>query len=109
MATIRFTQCCNDFKQDPHSEAASKMPVLPRMDFYVSILTRFPHNDFATMDENMLLVAQWMKRNKRLRDLTLISVCCHGGNERVIETDADGDMGGEPHHGFFTQRLQYLR
>jgi hypothetical protein len=52
MATIRFTQCCNDFAQDAHSEQASKLPILPRMDFYNTILLRFPHNDFATMDEN---------------------------------------------------------
>jgi hypothetical protein len=106
---IRFTQCCNDFRQDNISEQAIRLPILPRMDFYRQMLARFPHNDFATMDENMILVAQWMKRQGILKELTLISVCCDEGAERVIETDAEGDMLNDPHHGFFTQRLEYLR
>jgi hypothetical protein len=107
MPTIRFTQCSNDFALDTISEEASRLPVLPRMDYYIQVLQRFP--EFSTIDENMILVAQWMKRQGIIKDLTLISVCCHAGEERVIETDADGDMLNDPHHGFFSQRLTYLR
>jgi hypothetical protein len=112
MAIIRFTQCNFNFVQDMHSKIATEMPILPRMKYYRQLLSTTPDNTFSTLDENFLLVAQWMKRKKLLLNLTFYSVCsCRqfSNGEWSIETDDDGDMLGDPHHGFFRQRLDYLR
>lgn len=108
VTTIQFTQCDVNFEQDDVSVRAAKMPVYQRIQFYTATLLQCPDDTFATFDENFILLAQFLKRKGFLRELTLVSVCNEHA-ERIIETDADGDMLGEPHHGFFTQRLEWLR
>lgn len=114
MATIRFSQCHEGFSQDEQSRKAAELPMIPRMKRYEELLNTYPDGTFSTMDENFLLVAQWMKRSGRLKTLTFVSVChCRRFvsefAEHKIETDESGDMLDDPHHGFFPQRLDYLR
>lgn len=116
MATIKFTQCHPDFDMDHMSRMGNEMPVQIRGMYYEFLLRDNPDGVFSTIDEHFLLVAQYLKRKGELKNLTLISVCGCGDNflgdktdERVIEIDSEGDMSGDCHHGFFPQRLKYLR
>lgn len=95
MITIRFTQCACDFKMDKQCEAAALMPIDPRCDIYLRMLRRAPIDvEFATMDEHLLLIAQYLVRKKIIEhtNIQFVSVCWHVGAERTIRLDEDGDM-----------------
>jgi len=122
MITISFTQCCLDFKQDDRSILAAGMPIIKRVRLYEEMLQAAPTATFSTLDEHMLLVAQWLRRQGKIKNLQFVSVCdCPRVQKRtgklpeprrrgiVIQTDASGDMLSEPQHGYFQQRLYYLR
>lgn len=89
------------------------MPIIPRIEYYKSVLCDSNSNNKAlfTVDEHLLLIAGWMKRNKKIVKLKFNSLCmCEGHlKERVIDVDEDGDLTDNPHHGFFNQRLDFLR
>lgn len=69
--------------------------------------------EMYTYDELCVLVAQYLKRTKGI-DIQLVSWCqCWEPDEPPasisITLDADGSMNDDPHHGFFRQRMKYLR
>ncbi len=91
------------------------MPIIPRLEFYKKILSHTVPDHLAkktyyTLDENFIIVAMWMKRQKKIKSLTLVSACscCDGDKTCLFEVDENGEVDGEFHHGFFSQRLAYL-
>lgn len=108
MAKITFTQCARDFDMDIHSHKLYLLPVIDRIREYKLLLVQKPEGNFFTIDELFLLVAQQMKRAGVLSVLQFVSIC-RDSPPIFIETDDEGDMLGDPHHGFFTQRLELLR
>lgn len=113
MIIISFTQCDVRFSQDAFCESMSCLAIEPRLKCYENVLVKPDEITYSwhTLDEHFLLVAQWMKRRGIIKALTFVSHChCDGRHDiRVIPTDEQGDMVGEPHHGFFAHRLKYLR
>lgn len=112
MIKIRFSQC-GFLKQDAFSQDCSQMPVYVRSTEYACHLLEVSDQELTTYDELLILIAQYLVRKKVLKkeDITLVSIChCSGEKkELTINLDDEGDMLGDPHHGFFTYRLQYLR
>lgn len=101
------------------SNIITSVPFLPytkeRGPFYENYLLHCKDaSDLVTYDELCVLVAQFLRRTKKF-PIKLVSWCsCPPGNQnwphmRTIPLDDDGDMIGETHHGFFNQRLKYLR
>lgn len=116
MITIRFTQCAvKEFHVTLLCRDAETLPIIPRCEFYEKALHDAAQDDrdafFGTHDEHLILIAQCLKRKGVIKDLTLVSVCsCNGKyDERVIPIDDEGDCTEDAHHGFFPQRLKYLR
>lgn len=100
-----------------------QQPIISRCQRYEELL-RAVHDHRApadlpaelyTLDEHLLLIAQWMKRTKKLLMVKFVSHCrCDlraDDPDKIVEIDLDesGDMIEDHHHGFFPQRLQYLR
>lgn len=117
MITIYFTQCDKDFKHDDFCEEMALWPIIPRCQKYEEVLLEVEADGngiFFTLDEHFILIAQYLKRHGKIEDLTLVSVCsCRLADmptkDITILTDDEGDFTESPHHGFFIQRLPYLR
>ena len=109
MITIKFAQCGNDFKQDDVSIRATLMPILTRIKFYEEILEK-GNGEFCTLDEHMILIAQYLKRNNKI-NVKFVEVCwCDGiKKEKECIIDKDGDFVENNRHGLFNTRLKYLR
>ena len=107
MITIRFNQCGTSFRQDDISLKASLMPVLERNKFYEELLATGV-GEYSTLDEHMILIAQWLKRNKKIDKVKLIEVCSCDGIEVEGMLDEEGNL-PDLCHVFFNTRLKYLR
>lgn len=111
---INYTECWKGFVEDHFCREAMLLPVIPRIEVYKKRLQSTTGDfeglaEFFTIDEIFLLVAQKFCREK-LYDLDLMSICdCKGLGQRLIRVDDEGDMIDDPHHGFFSQRLDLLR
>lgn len=91
---------------------AVQLPVYPRCSLYEGLLAENPSGVFWTTDENLVLVAQWLRRTGAIARLQLVSV--EAGTDglryaRTIEVDEEGDFSEDVPLGFFTQRMKYLR
>ena len=82
-----------------------------RVEWYEKELLNGERQIWYTLDENLILIAQYLKRKGQLKYLSFISSCNCGPRyeARRISIDDEGDMVDDPHHGFFNQRLRYLR
>ena len=117
MITIYFTQCCRErFRVNQTCRHAETMPIIPRCLFYEGVLKeaeRYGDTNFFTHDENLILIAQCFRRKGIIKKLTLVSVCdCNNNYEElaaVVDDEGDFPEDCDPHHGFFGQRLKYLR
>jgi len=107
LITIRFAQCGDSFKQDEISMCASALPLFERNKFYEDLLSN-GHGEYSTLDEHMILIAQHLKRKKKLSNVKLVEVCNCKHTEAEGMLDEEGDL-PELCHPFFTTRLQYLR
>lgn len=91
----------------------ANVPIIPRCEYYEYLLlaSKETGNFISTLDEHVLLIAQYLKRTKKIKDLEFRCICdCSGVREcKIINLDEDGDIIDEIPHGFFSQRLQYLR
>lgn len=95
-----------------HAAAACCWPIHHRCEFYEALFVEHSNCVYYTTDENMILVAQWLKRTGAISRLQLVSVeLCPDGSRygHAIEVDEEGDICDDVPLGFFTQRLKYLR
>lgn len=111
MITICFTQCNGLLEESDNVKNISRLPIIPRCLAYEALLRTTP-KAITTYDEHLILIAQWLHRNKEI-EVILVSLC-NCDHEEVnhaimIVLDNDGDMPYKPHHGCFSQRLTYLR
>lgn len=112
MIEIYFTQCDTKFQLGCYMKELALMPILPRLERYEEMLREIGDDmTYYTMDEHFLLVAQWLRRTGVIKHLEFVSVCaCYGPRkEKRIVIDDEGDFTDDCHHGFFPQRLKYLR
>ena len=112
MLVCYFSECSK--LHDQYLSALTYLPVIPRLKFYREFFRAgsLEKSVIHTNDELLVLMCQWARRTKLVKELELISVCeCRTGNPeyRIIQIDADGDMVDNPHHSFFNQRLEFLR
>lgn len=128
--TVYFTQCCVLLQRCDFCLKAESLPIETRLKMYEDKFFRindslvvvggdgliFPKGDqvYATYDEHLILVLQAAAR-KKLRHyaaIHLVDVCsCFGSFlSKDLDLDEEGDLVGncQP-HGFFNQRLRYLR
>lgn len=86
-------------------------PVKYRCSEYEKILKENPNGVYYTVDENLVLVAMWMRRKGLLERLILVSCEVDEQGVRVVqslEVDAEGEIDDDVRGGFFTQRSKYL-
>lgn len=116
MITLHFSECCKvpNLPEMPEKiEICQPRDAHQRGDYYERMLTRAAGSEmeFVTYDELCVLVAQHLHR-KGIINIQLCSWCAciaEPGVPRIITLDTWGDMNEDPHHGFFNQRMKYLR
>lgn len=118
MITVYFTQCDPLFRADAYYHRNIVQPINERLKEYERFFNYCTDSfglkeiNFATytLDELFLLIAQSYKRKGIIKNIEFVSCCrCNVYEEKVIPLDDQGDMLVDPHHGFFSQRLKYLR
>ena len=76
-------------------------------------LNRCHYENIYTYDEHLILMAQKYVRDHLIdcKDIELVSWCACDGKYKslVIKLDEEGDLLDDMHHGFFSQRLEFLR
>lgn len=110
MLTLHYSECC--LIGDDILEIIPPVLAMQRGPHYEQVLrSASPQAVYKTYDELCLLVAQYLRRKEKL-PVQLVAWCnCRGQQlrQRAIPLDDDGDMVENPFHGFFSQRLPYLR
>lgn len=113
MVTLHFSECCllpTDVRQIPRPIRSYRAG-----EYYEKILSECEDGDHVgTYDELCVLVAQWLHARK-IKQFRFASYCnCVEPDEpepavRTIELEDDGSMKDDPFHGYFRQRMKYLR
>lgn len=117
MLTIKFSECLGLSYNDDFQNCHEKLPIRHRCRLYEHFLEHADHmfKDVNVLihshDEYLILIAQHFFRLGNLKNVKFISVC---GCEKIskeynLTLDSDGDFTEGPYHGFFNQRLKYLR
>src|SRR5579872_7497665 len=114
MIMLHFSECCV-IPEGDKLEIVRPPRVWIAGEHYERVLRLYSKWDavrLATYDELCVLVAQYLRRTQNLK-IELVSWChClkpFGPRYRAIPLDDDGYMTVDPFHGFFNQRLKYLR
>jgi hypothetical protein len=111
MVTIHTSQCGVVPAAGGELHLTAPLPANHRGSAYERMLAGLPKGaEVVTYDELLILVAQHLHRRKIIRARVIHWCGCSPPRTNFqLDLDYDGDFVDDMPHGFFSQRLPYLR